>query len=101
MAHSRNKPLLDKRMFWDINFDALDYDKKATFIIERVFERGDVEDIRQVRRYYGDDLLCKTLTNARWVSLNTIYLGCALFNNQLTDYKCFNMAQLNPTHWTY
>ncbi|WP_439651985.1 DUF6922 domain-containing protein [Membranihabitans maritimus] len=30
-----------------------DIDEKASFVIERVFERGDVEDIRQCRRYYG------------------------------------------------
>lgn len=101
MSESIKKPVFNKRIFWDVNFEALDYDTKASFVIERVFERGDVDDIRQCRRYYGDDIICNTLTNARWVSLATISLACALFNNQLTDYKCYNTAQLNPTHWTY
>ena len=35
-----NKPIFEKRIFWDVNFEGLDYGKKATFIIERVFERG-------------------------------------------------------------
>lgn len=55
MAVVKNKPVFAKRIFWDVNFDTLDYDKKASFVIERVFERGDVDDIRQCRRYYGDE----------------------------------------------
>lgn len=101
MESPKNKPVFNRRIFWDVNFDKLDYDGKAAFIIERVFERGDVDDIRQCRRYYGDEILCNTLTNARWISLATICLASALFNNQLTDYKCYNTAQLNPAHWIY
>ena len=101
METRKNKPIFHKRIFWDVNFEALDYDKKAGFIIERVFERGDVEDIRQCRRYYGDEVIQKILTNSRWISLPVICLASALFNNQLTDYKCYNMAQSNPAHWMY
>jgi len=101
MNSSVAKPIFNRNIFWDVNFADLDYDNKAGFIIERVFERGDVDDIRQCRRYYGDEQIKLTLTNARWISLSTICLACALFNNQLTDYKCYNTAQLNPTHWKY
>lgn len=101
MESGKKKPVFEKRIFWDVNFEALDYDKKANFVIERVFERGDVNDIRQCRRYYGDEKIEVTLTNAKWLSLPVICLACALFNNQLTDYKCYNIAQSTPMHWTY
>ena len=92
---------LNRRLFWDVNFDTLDYDKKASFIIERVFERGDVPDIRACRRYYGDEKISQALTNARWLSLTTIYLAMAILGNDLTDYKCYNTALSNKGHWTY
>jgi len=101
MQEIKNKPVFNKRIFWDVNFEAIDYDKKASFVIERVFERGDINDIRQCRRYYGDAVLSKILTEAKWLSLATICLATALFNNELTDYKCYNTAQLNPAHWMY
>jgi hypothetical protein len=50
---SKLKPVLNKRIFWDVVFENIDYDNKANFVIERVFERGDVDDIRNCRRYYG------------------------------------------------
>jgi len=95
------KPFYSNRIFWDVNPENIDYNKKCTFIIERVFERGDVEDIRQCRRYYGDETIKKVLVNARWLSLSTICLACALFENELTDYICYNIAQSNPEHWKY
>jgi hypothetical protein len=48
-----------------VNFEQIDYDAQANFVIERVFERGDVEDIRQCRRYYGDEKLM-TLPFIEW-----------------------------------
>ena len=39
------KPQFHRRIFWDVDFDKLDYDKRANFIIERVFDRGDIEDV--------------------------------------------------------
>ena len=101
MQSNSNPPALNKRIFWDINFEALDYEKKAAFVIERVFERGDVPDIRACRRYYGDEIIKAVLTNAKWLPLSTICLACALFSNELTDYKCYNTAQSNPAHWIY
>lgn len=95
------KPDFNKRIFWDINPDVLNYNDKAEFVIQRVFERGDVEDIRTCRRYYGDSKIKNVLTQAKWLPLSTIYLACALFENELTDYKCYNIAQLNPGHWRY
>jgi hypothetical protein len=101
MQAGTNFPVFNKRIFWDVNFGQLDYDKKATFVIQRVFERGDVPDIRACRRYYGDDLIRSVLTGAKWLPLSAIYLACALFGNELTDYRCYNTAQSNPGHWIY
>lgn len=101
MSHPKEKPQFSKRIFWDVNFDTLDYDNKAAFVIERVFERGDVPDIRACRRYYGDDSIKKVLTNAKWLSLQTIYLASAILDNELTEYRCYNTALSNPEHWSY
>lgn len=95
------KPFFNKRIFWDVDSEKMDFTAKASFIIERVFERGDVEDIRMCRRFYGDEKIEKVLVNAKWLSLATIYLASALFNNQPRSYKCYTQAQLNPTHFQY
>ena len=95
------KPYDNKRIFWDVDPEKLDFEKRASFIIERVFERGDVEDIRMCRRFYGDVRISEALLNAKWLMPHTVYLAAALFNNQPQDYRCYKLAQLSPTPFRY
>ena len=101
MQTSPKKPIFERRIFWDVDFDKLDYDGKASFIIERVFERGDVEDIRQCRRYYGDEKVTAALLNAKYLPLHIIYLAAAVVNRPLTDFRCYKLRQLNPGLYPY
>ncbi|CAN5879730.1 hypothetical protein BH11BAC7_BH11BAC7_14660 [soil metagenome] len=98
---SKLKPVFEKRIFWDVNFKEIDYDAKSHWVIERVFERGDIDDIIQCRRYYGDEKIKFALTNAKWLRKQTVYFACAILDNSLTDYRCYNLALLNPQHWLY
>jgi hypothetical protein len=95
------KPIFNKRIFWDVVFEKIDYDAKANFVIERVFERGDVEDIRNCRRYYGDEKVTTALLNAKFLPEITIYLASAVIDRPLTDFRCYNLRQLNPTLFPY
>jgi hypothetical protein len=49
------KPVFEKRIFWDVNFEELNYDLKASFVIERVFEMwkisGNAEDTMGTVRF--------------------------------------------------
>ncbi len=90
------KPVFQKRIFWDVDFDKLDYDTKARFVIERVFERGDVEDIRQCRRYYGDDTIKGVLVSAKWLPKMRLHLVSAIFAIPLENFRCYTLQQLNP-----
>lgn len=95
------KPVFQRRIFWDVDFNHIEYDKRVRFVIERVFSRGDVADIRQCRRYYGDEKIRDILTTAKWLSKPTVYLAVAVLNNKLSDFKCYRQAQLNPQLWRY
>ena len=87
-----NKPLFQRRIFWDVDFDILDYDGKAAFIIQRVFERGDVDDIRAARRYYGDGKISEALLSTKWLSLEAVYLACAVLHKEPQDFRCYTTA---------
>ena len=92
----KNKPILAKRIFWDVHFDKLDYNNRSGFIIERVFERGDIEDIRQVRRYYGDEKVIEALTSAKYLFDETIDFCSCLFEIPKTAFRCYILKQSNP-----
>ena len=95
------KPVFNKRIFWDVVFKNINYDTKANFVIERVFERGDLDDIRNCRRYYGDEKITEALMNAKFLPEHTIYFASAVFNKPLKDFRCYILRQLNPTFFPY
>ncbi len=95
------KPIFEKRIFWDVNFEQIDYDAKANFVIERVFERGDVEDIRQCRRYYGDEKVTEALLKAKYLPEHRIHLASAVIDKPLNEFRCYILRQLNPGLFPY
>ncbi|MEQ8425996.1 MAG: hypothetical protein RIA63_14855 [Cyclobacteriaceae bacterium] len=97
----KQKPIFNKRIFWDVVFENIDYDAKSKFVIERVFERGDVEDIRNCRRYYGDEKVRDVLLSAKFLSHTTMYLASAVIDRPVEDFRCYTLRQSNPTLFPY
>src|SRR6266496_3669611 len=95
------KPKFERRIFWDVDFDAIDYDKSARFVIERVFERGDVEDIRQCRRYYGDEKVTEILLTAKYLPERRLHLAAAVIDKPIIEFRCYTLRQSNPTLYPY
>jgi hypothetical protein len=90
------KPLFHKRIFWDVVFENIDYDAKANFVIERDFEKGDVEDIRNCRRYNGGEKVRDVLLHAKFLPETRMYLASAVIDRLLTDFRCYALRQSNP-----
>ncbi len=90
------KPVFDKRIFWDVDFENLDYDAKARFVIERVFDWGDVPDIRNCRRYYGDEKISEVLLNAKFLREVRLYLATAVIDQPIENFRCYKLRQSNP-----
>lgn len=54
---SKFRPIL----FWDTNFEKIDWNKNKMAIVKRVFERGNELEINEVIRFYSKELLLKLL----------------------------------------
>lgn len=95
------KPIFEKRIFWDVDFEKIDYDAKYMFVIERVFDRGDVPDIRNCRRYYGDSVITDVLLNVQSLRLERMYLASAVIDRPIEEFRCYKFRQLNPELYPY
>lgn len=95
------KPELDKNIFWEVDFEKIDYEKNADWVIVRVFERGDVQDIRNCRRFYGEEKIKFALINAKFLMLKTLYLASAVVQKPIEEFRCYKNRQLNPTLFPY
>lgn len=95
------KPNLNKRIFWDVDFEKIDYDKNASFVIGRVIERGDVEDIRAVRRFYNQEIITKTILNIKYLPEIKMYLASVIAGIDVTELVCYKNRQSNQGLYPY
>ena len=42
-----------KTLFWDTDFDALDWQHNSEWIVQRVFDYGNATEIKEAIRFYG------------------------------------------------
>jgi hypothetical protein len=101
MKAQKNKPELSSQAFWDVDMDSIDYDKNARFVVEKVIDRGNLEDFKSLRQFYGDEKIKKEVINAKWLGDKDIYFCCAIFGLNPDDFKCYTKKQLNPRLWIY
>lgn len=79
---------LPDHLFWDIDLETLDYTKHARFIIQRVAQRGSLQDWKNVREYYGDEKIKEDLLQARSLDKKTLNFYSSLYNIPKCHFRC-------------
>lgn len=87
---------LSPRAFWDVDMSKMDYQKKSTYIIRKVFEFGSLEDVLEVWSYYGDEKTKEALLTAPYLMEKTMRFASTLFNVPSSAFKCFTTKQYHP-----
>ena len=95
------KPKLTHNLFWDVDHAHLDYDNYYRFVIERVLERGDMCDWREIKRYYGLEKIKEAVLQARWLSNKTWHFCSAIFDIPLEKFRCYTFRQLAPKDYPF
>jgi hypothetical protein len=70
-------------------------------VIERVFERGDVEDVRNCRQYFGDDRVRTVLLNAKFLPEMRMHLASAVVGEPLENFRCYILRRSHPELFPY
>ena len=96
-----DKPVLAKHIFGDTDFNKVDYNKSWQSAIERVFDRGGLEDIKQVRRFYGDEKVIEALTSAKYFFDETINFCSGIFDMPKEKFRYYILKQSNPAPSLY
>ncbi len=64
-------PKTFSKYFWDTRLDSISLDKNATYIIERLLELGDIEELEWINKNYSKEQIINTLRNSRRISPKT------------------------------
>lgn len=69
-------------LFWDTNPDKIDTEENALYIIERILDFGNDEEVRWIRKYYSPLQIQKVVENPRRLMPETKTLWKLLLQNK-------------------
>ncbi len=93
-------PNLHKRLFWEFRFDEIDWQKDSTTVIERVVERGSLEEWDEMLRFYGERKVKNTLKkHTTYLTDRAIKKVCASFKLKPGDLKCYIRKRSRAQLW--
>ena len=61
---NQKRPTISKLrrvLFWDTNFDKIDWELQKEAVIKRVFERGNEKEKKELTRFYGKEVINKII----------------------------------------
>ena len=88
-------------LFWDTNVKTIDLQKNKKQVIERTIMRGLREEFDALIAFYGLDTIKETVLTARYLDKYTLAFCTTLFDTPKTEFRCYKLEQLNPSHWDY
>lgn len=88
-------------LFWDTNVKTIDLQKHKRHIIERTIMRGMREEFDAVIAFYGLDTIKETVLTARYLDKYTLAFCTTIFDTPKTEFRCYKLAQLYPSHWDF
>jgi len=92
---------LSRVIFWDTNYDSIDWDKKARYVIARVMMYGTIEDWNAIKSYYGFDVIKKEMLQERFLDKKTLSFLSLILNIPKEEFRCYKMAQSSQKHWDF
>ena len=88
-------------LFWDTDVQTIDLEQHKAFIIERILMRGRLEEARAMMAFYGKKAVEQVVLEARYLDKITLSFCSAIFNIPKTEFRCYRLAQSNPTQWDF
>ena len=93
--------LLSKHLFWDIDPNVLEWERSKKTIIERVIERGSLEEWVCIVKVYTLEGIVNTAKTFRTMSPIDLNFIATISNTPKEEFRCYNTRLLTGQHWIY
>ncbi len=101
MVNQKPVELLSKHLFWDIDSNLLEWERSKKTIIERVIERGSLEEWVCIVKVYTLEGIVNTAKTFRTMSPIDLNFIATISNTPKEEFRCFNTRLLTSQHWIY
>lgn len=89
-------PVFPPRLFWDTDPDNIDFTKQSVWVIRRVFERGNIDNIMELLVYYGNEQVAEVLKNTPGLKTGDMHLAIMMFHLKPNDFLCYRQNRFHP-----
>ena len=59
---------ISRHLLWEFNLQTFDFEKSKSIVIERVVERGSLQDWRAIYKAYGADVILEVVRSSKQLS---------------------------------
>ena len=94
---SRND--FSENLFWDADPSDLDFDRNRRYVVQRVLERGTVDDLGKVFRLYGMNGVVETAKTLRTLEPRALALVACIANEPKENFRCYTQKQSSQAPW--
>jgi len=84
---------LSRVLFWDTDYDKINWDSRARYVIERVVTLGMKSDWDQIKAYYGMERIKAETLESRELDDKTISFLACIFDLPKEDFRCYRLKQ--------
>jgi hypothetical protein len=57
----KQRPNIPARLLWEYDYDTFNFDKSYKIVVERVMQLGDLDEWREIMKYYSREQLLSAL----------------------------------------
>ena len=88
-------------LFWDADPADLDFSKHRKYVVQRVLERGTLDDMRHMFSMYGFDNVVATSKTLRSLDPVSFSFIVNLSGQPKEAFRCYTLKRSNHAPWIY
>jgi hypothetical protein len=92
---------LSKVIFWDADFEAIDWQLKAAYVIERVVNYGSSQDWKTIKQYYGMERIRVITLQLRDLAPQSLSFLSCIFDIPKENFRCYILKRSFPQHGNF
>ena len=90
-----------ENLFWDVNFEDIDFEANAPYVVQRVLEYGRFEDWKRILALYGKERIGEIATHLRSLEPTAMAFVSIITHQPIEKFRCYILRQSNQQPWAY
>lgn len=96
---SHQKAQIRKTLLWEYDLDQINWDIMRTLVVQRVVERGRMNDFYAILNLYGLEGVKEAIKQIPYLNPKDLSFVCSVFNLRKEDLRCYTKQQSRVQHW--